>query len=225
MSNNQPKSFFLGFVFLLQAVTSLVSNAFLLNPHLVPGDVLATMENYLAKSSMVRGGILGDMITAIGIVALGALLFSQLREENHPIASIAFGLYILEAGLLAGSKTAALSFLELSQESALAGHPGQFQGAGALALFLMDLASKVHMLIFCIGALLFYYLLYRSGRLPKWLSLWGLIATFPMLAGSVLILLGVEVPIALYVPYIPFEFFTGIWLMIKGYALQESRTA
>jgi hypothetical protein len=217
MSENKPKSFFLGLIFLLQAVSSLISNALLLDPLLVTGDIVATMENFLASSFSLRSGVLGELITAMGIVALGALLFSLLRRENHGLASVALGLYVLEAGLLALSQVAALSFLHVSQASALAGHPPRFQAVGTLALSVMETASSVHMLPFCVGALLFYFLLFQSKRVPGWLSLWGLITTVPMLVGTVFILFGFEAPIALYVPYIPFEFFTGVWLMIKGY--------
>jgi len=80
----------------------------------------------------------------------------------------------------------------------------------------LDSAYKLMMLPFCVGAIIFYYLLYRSRLVPAALSLWGLMAVFPVLLGTVLTILGFQPSLFLYLPYIPFEFVIGIWILIKG---------
>lgn len=74
------------------------------------------------------------------------------------------------------------------------------------------------MLPFCLGAILFYYLLYKSGAVPRILSLWGLITVPLVLIGLLSKVLGYEVPFFLYLPlpYVPFEFVIGIWILAKG---------
>jgi predicted RND superfamily exporter protein len=42
----------------------------------------------------------------------------------------------------------------------------------------------LHMLAFCLGAILFYTLLDKARIVPRWLSLWGLITVFPLLIGT-----------------------------------------
>lgn len=71
------------------------------------------------------------------------------------------------------------------------------------------------MIPFGLGAIPFYYLLLKTGTIPKWLAIWGSITAPLILVGIPLTTFGVAVPIALFVPYIPFEFFTGIYLLIR----------
>jgi hypothetical protein len=81
----------------------------------------------------------------------------------------------------------------------------------------MDFAGNtLHMLAFCLGAILFYWLLYRSHAVPRWLSLWGLITTFPLLVGTLTQVFSYTIPFIFYVPYVPFELVIGIWLLVKG---------
>ena len=53
---------------------------------------------------MMRANILGEIITAAGIIFLGAVLFVTLRNQGEKTALTALGLYILEAVLLAASR-------------------------------------------------------------------------------------------------------------------------
>jgi hypothetical protein len=75
---------------------------------------------------------------------------------------------------------------------------------------------SLHMLAFCPGGILFYYLLYKSGIVPRWLSLWGLITVSPLFVATLLSIFLVEVPAVVVLPYIPFEFVIGIWILVKG---------
>ena len=88
---------------------------------------------------------------------------------------------------------------------------------GNLALEAMDfVGSTLHMLAFCLGGILFYYLLDRSGTIPRWISLWGLISIFPLLIGTLTALFDVELPFFLFLPYVPFELGVGVWILAKG---------
>jgi hypothetical protein len=76
--------------------------------------------------------------------------------------------------------------------------------------------NTLHMLAFCLGGILFYYLLYKSRVVPVALSLWGLIATFPMLIGTLTQIFGYTIPFYFYLPYVPFELVIAIWILVKG---------
>lgn len=207
----------LGAAFLLQAVSSFVSNVFLLDPLVVPGNIIATMTNIANHAMQVRAGILGDMVTASGIIFLGAILFVVLRKQNEKIALVGLGFYILEAVLLAVSRLLTFSLLRVSQESVIAGHPAYLQSLGNLVFETMHYGfGALAMLAFCFGAILFYYLLDKSRIVPRVLSLWGLITVFPCLIATLFILFGYQVPFFVFLPYVPFEFFIGPWIMVKG---------
>jgi hypothetical protein len=207
----------LGFAFLLQFVTSFSSGVFLRQSWFVPGNISETMLKIANNPWLMRANILLDMLTALGVIFLGAMLFVTLRKQNEKMALVALGFYILEAALLAASRTEAFSLLRISQEFVTAGNPAYLQTMGNLAYESMDfVGNTLHMLAFCLGAILFYYLLYKSGVVPRALSLWGLITVFPMLIGTVSQIFGYTLPFFLYAPYVPFEFVIGVWILVKG---------
>ncbi len=214
-TNNTSKV--LGAAFLLQAVTSFSSGVFLKQAWFVPGNIGETMLKIANNPWLMRTNILVDMLTALGVTFLGVMLFITLRKQNEKIALTALGLYLLEVALLAASRLEAFSLLRISQEFATAGQPAYLQTLGQVAYESMDfVGNTLHMLVFCPGGILFYYLLYKSGLVPRALSLWGLITVFPMLIGTVSQIFGFTLPFFLYAPYVPFEFVIGVWILVKG---------
>jgi hypothetical protein len=216
MSSVNKTSRVLGVAFLLQAVTSLTSGVILRLGLTVPGNISETMAHIANNPWLMRLNILGEVLTALGIIFLGAILFVTLRRQNEDMALVGLGFYILEAVLLAVSRIPAFSLLRISQEYVMAGHPANLQMLGNLAFESMNFGYTLLMLPFCLGAIPFYYLLYKSGVVPRALSLWGLITVFPCLAGTLLAIFGYEVPFAVYLPYAPFEFVIAVWISVKG---------
>ena len=207
----------LGVAFLLQFITSVSSGSFLRPVWLVAGDISATMLKVAESPGLFRINILLDMLTALGVIFLGAVLFVTLRKQNGTVALVALGFYVLEAGLLAASKMATFSLLGISQEFANTGGPDYLLTLGNLALESMDfLGDTLHVLAFCLGAILFYALFYKSRVIPRGLSLWGLITVFPVLAGTLTAMFGYDLPFVLFLPYFPFEFVIAVWILVKG---------
>jgi hypothetical protein len=158
------------------------------------------------------------MFTSLGVVFLGAILFITLRKQNEEIALTALGFYILEGALLAVSRMETFQLLRFSQEYATAASPALLT-MGQIAYEAMEYTGNtLHMLAFCLGGILFYYLLNQSGVVPRWMSLWGLITTFPMLVGTLTQVFGYTIPFYFYVPYVPFELVIAIWILVKGVA-------
>lgn len=217
MSTYQKTSRVLGAAFLLQFVTSFSSGIFIEPMWLVPGNISATMLKIADNPVLFKAYILLDMLTALGIIFLGAILFVTLRTQGEKMALVALGFYILEAGLLATSKMATFSLLRISQEYISAGRPDYLQSLGNLALESMDfLGFTLHMLAFCLGAVLFYYLLYKSSVVPRVLSLWGLITVIPLFFATIAAIFDYQVPFVIALPYVPFEFVIGVWILVKG---------
>jgi hypothetical protein len=219
MKSDKHTSRVLGVAFLLQFFTSFLFSWTLLRSALiVPGNISETMIRIANHAGLMRASILVDMITAFGIVFLGAILFVTLRKQNEKIALVALGLYVMEAMLLAASKLAAFALLNISREYAATGHPAHLQTLGNLAYESMDFVGMtLHMLTFCLGAILFYYLLDKSRMVPRLFSLWGLITVFPCLIAILFSMLGHhDVPFFVYIPYVPFEFAIGVWILVKG---------
>jgi hypothetical protein len=122
----------------------------------------------------------------------------------------------LEAVLLAVSRMEAFSLLRISQEYVATGNPVYLLTNGNLAFESMNFGYTLLMLAFCPGGILFYYLLYKSGIVPRTLSLWGIITVFPMLVGTLTQIFGYTIPFIFYLPYVPFEFVIGVWILVRG---------
>lgn len=216
MNTISKTSRILGLAFLLQFVTSFTSSAILKQAWFVPGNIAETMFKIANSPWMIRMTVLLDMGTALGVTFLGVILFITLKKQNEKIALTALGFYILEAALLAVSRTEAFSLLRISQEYATAANPVLLT-MGQVAYESMDyVGNTLHMLAFCLGGILFYYLLDKSRIVPRAMSLWGLIATFPMLIGTLMQVFGYTIPFIFYLPYVPFELVIAIWILVKG---------
>lgn len=212
-------SMVLGIAFLLEVITNVI-NGMALRPTLITaGNIKESMTNIASNVWLMKTYILVDMIVALEIVFLGAVLFIVLKKKNEIIALAALGFYIISAALLAVSRMGAFSLLCISQEYLLVGQSDYLQVLGNLSVESMDFAGSVlHTFVFSTGAILFYYLFYKSRAVPKAMSLWGLITVSFVIIGTLSKILGYEVPFFVYLVllYVPFEFFIGIWILVKG---------
>ncbi len=92
----------------------------------------------------------------------------------------------------------------------------QFQALGALLLQAVDQIGSILDIVFSLGALMIYYLFYRSKLIPGWLSVWGLLGAVLYLASGLCGMFGVdagflEAPLALQ------EMVLAVWLIVKGF--------
>ena len=74
----------------------------------------------------------------------------------------------------------------------------------------------------CIGALIYYYIFYRSKLIPRWLSIWGLIGIGLAVTASMLFLFRLigalsAIQVILNLPIALQELVLAIWLIVKGF--------
>jgi hypothetical protein len=214
MDSDKKTAQYLGIAFLIQIIAPIVSDL-LLNPLIVDGNITETLIRISNNPLQLQASILIMMITVFGIATIGALMYIILQKENKPLATVAFGFYLIEASILAVSRISGFALFLVSKESVLNGHPAYLQSLGNLFLELQNFGFRLHMLPFAIGALMFYYLFYKSKVIPRNLAILGLIAAPTAILGSVMVLLGVDIPIIVFLPSLPFELLTGLWLIGK----------
>ena len=215
MNSPQPVSRILGVAFLLQFFTSLAGGLILNMGLLVPGDTAAALLRIAARPWLLRVDILDEMVAVAGVIWLGVLLCEALRAYGRLSALTACALYFLEAVLGAVSRLAAFPLLALSSQFAATPSASLLAEADR-ALASMNFGYTLLLLVFCPGAILFYWLLFKSRLVPRALSLWGLITVIPVFFAIVLSVLGINLSFYFVVPYIPFEFVIGVWILIRG---------
>jgi hypothetical protein len=79
---------------------------------------------------------------------------------------------------------------------------------------------------FIIGGFFFYYLLYKSEFVPKFISVWGALGIFTLLVSTSLKLASIQYPVIEYflALIITNELFLAIWLFVKGFNLSSIET-
>lgn len=218
---NTPK--LLGFMFVFVAVASLLSGLILMSlnykPTGPPDNISKTMINISDNPTTMQMSIVGELITAIGIVLLALLLYTTLKKQNKIIACWALGLWIIEAVILAVREISVFALLYTSQEYVKAGAPDSsyFQTLGSLFYESTQFGYDVLMVFYCLGGMLFYYLFLKSKYVPKVLSLCGVIVASLGFIGTLFVLFDYNVPLYVFLPILPFELVIGVWLIVKGF--------
>ena len=112
---NTPR--ILGIAFLFQAVASLLSET--VSDSLIDLDGISnSMINISNNTVTMQAGIVGILVTAIGILLLTVLLYTTLKSQNKVVARWAFGLRLTEVATFAVIVMSAFSLLFISQEFA-----------------------------------------------------------------------------------------------------------
>ena len=95
------------------------------------------------------------------------------------------------------------------------------QALGELLLATRYWSYEMLYLVFCLSALLFYYMLYQTRLVPRFLSVWGFLGSALVLTNTLFeifgINLGTGVGLVTGLPMLLNELFLGIWLIIKGF--------
>jgi len=144
-------------------------------------------------------GMLLEIISGLSVIAIAVLMYPYLTPYGNRLTKWYLFLKGLEGILMIVAGV--LFFLHTP-----------------LLLALRDHIYLIHGYIFAIPALIFYYLLYLSKLIPRWLSIWGIIAAILLVIVNILELMAIISPLEiLYLPIVLNEVVLAIWLIVKGF--------
>ncbi|MBI3152220.1 MAG: DUF4386 domain-containing protein [Chloroflexi bacterium] len=218
MNSNRKTAATVGALFLTAMVASLLGGGLVESVISVPDYFTAISEN----ETLVVVGILLELVNAIAVIGIGVLMFTVLKQHNETMATGYLSLRIVEAVFCSLIVISPLSLIRLSQEYATAGADSALLQTAA-TFSIAERASVSGLLVpvfFSLGALLLYSSLYQSKLLPRFISVWGLIAVALVLIMNLLSLkleIGLGVSLIFAFPIILNEIFMGIWLIAKGF--------
>ena len=184
------------------------------------------LANVYPNKIPVTIGILLDFICAPAMILIPIMLFPLFKmfDERLALGYVVFRL--LEGILFIFLAINSLSLISLSQDYIKSGAPGvsHFQALGNAIHAKIEWGTLLYIIVYVLGALIFYYLLYKSKLIPRWLSGWGLFAVVFLLTGSLLYLFGTfgTMPLmkamAYFAPPIGLqEIVMSVWLIVKGF--------
>ena len=218
MNTKKRTARIVGVLFLTAMVTSLLGGIWLESILNAP-DYLTTVS---ANETQVTIGVILELINCAAVVGIAVMLFPILKKHSEALALGYVGIRVVEAAILTVAVISPLSLITLSQEYLTAGasDASYFQTLGTLLMAARaHLAGLVLAVFFSLGALLLYYLLYRSKLVPRFISVWGFIAVALLLTWNLLEAFGISISagMILALPIILNEIFLGIWLIVRGF--------
>jgi hypothetical protein len=172
-----------------------------------------------------------ELVMAVTVAGVALAVFPVLWSDAHTqgrrgLAVGYLGSRVTEGALFLIGILGLLSLLALGQAAADSG--------AALALYLpvaaalkafFEYAFVLGQTVFCVGAFMFYTLLFQSRRVPRWLSVWGLIAAPLMLVAGLLLPFTGDpnstLSSILYAPMALQEMVLAVWLIARGFAAPQ----
>ena len=219
MNTNRKTAISVGVLFIIATVAGLLGSG--LTGSIV-GDPDYLVQIAANKNLIVMGALLA-FIAATGSAGIAISLYPVLRKHNEGLALGSVGFRLVEGVCYIVGALGLLSLLSLGQEYGSAGPQAAstFQVLGTLISAIRNWAGFVFGVIaFCLGAAMYYYVMYRSRLIPRWLSAWGLAGLALVFSLALLIAFG-EKPsgmvMLLAVPIGLQEMVFAVWLIVKGF--------
>jgi len=208
-----------GILFIIGTVSGVLSG-------LITAPILDAPD-YLSK---VAGNEPLIMLSALFVLSMGfslamipVVIFPILKKQNEILA---LGYVVFRGALETFTyMTTAISWFLLivlsrgyMQASAL--DSSHFQVLGVLLLNVDDQVNHVMKIVFPLGAIIFNYLLFKSKIVPRWLSVWGILAVALHFTEGLLTLFGVlpmDAETIMALPIFLQEMVFAVWLIVKGF--------
>lgn len=182
-----------------------------------------------ANANQLTAAALLVLLMGLSLAMLAVVVYPVLRPHSEVLA---LG-YVVFRGALAtfNCLLTAIVWLLLVAQGQLyvqagAAAAASLQASGAVLLQLDDMGALGE-IVFCLGALMFYTVLYRARLVPRWLSVWGLAAVVPYLAAEFLAVFALldttsTNAMVLFLPMAVQEMVLAVWLIVKGFNVGSS---
>jgi hypothetical protein len=179
-------------------------------PSFGPGtDILAQVASH--RMATVVGALL-VLTMGFALSALSAVFYPIGRRFSETLASG----YVIFRGALEGM-TYVISALLWFTLVALAAKPsGMVAVATALQTAQGIIWEPLVALPFTVGALMFYWLLFKTRLVPRWITVWGFASLALSMAAHLAYALGLSLDV-LQIPLALQEMVLAVWLIAKGF--------
>ena len=214
---------------IIVGVLFIIATAFLFIGEAVYSPILSSpdyMDSVYPNRIIVIIGMLLEFAIVLAMPLIAVFMFPVLKKHYEALAIGYVGFRFFEAVLFVVIESNKLSLINLSRDYINRGGIDvfYFQNMGSSIQSVNQWIFSIYVLVFSVGALILYSALYKSKLVPRFISVWGLIAAAFLLIGSVLIMvevfagipeLGVELIFSM--PIAVNEMVLAIWLIVKGF--------
>jgi hypothetical protein len=213
-----------GVLFIIGTVAG-ISSGVVTGPVLGDSDYLAAVA--ANESSMVLGAIL-VLVMGFPLAMIPVMMFPIFRKYNEPLAlgAVVFR-GVLEAFTYMVIVICWLMLIPVGQAYLNAGTTDAvtFQALGDFIKQAVYWTEHLLALVFTIGALMLYWLFYKTKLIPSWLALWGFFGAILYFAAPIFNLFDPQHPALslgvkwgnLMAPLAIQEMVFALWMIIKGF--------
>jgi len=215
MNTNRQTAIVVGVLYIAGTVAGVLSMV-VMGGRLDAPDYLTTVAH---DANPVMWAAVLVLVMGLTLAMVPAVMFPILKRHNEVLA---VGYVILRGALetalyIAGAISWLLLIIVARQSTGTtASSESQFSGLGSLLIAAGGPITAVRDIVFSLGALAFYYLLYRARLIPRWLSGWGFLGAIGYLAAGLIAVFSTEL-VALLLPLALQEMVMAVWLIAKGF--------
>ena len=222
MNTQRKTAVIVGVLFIIATAFLFIGEAFY-KPILSSPDYLNLAY---PNRTIVTIGILLEFMIVLAIPLIPVFLFPILKHHNEALALGYVVFRLLEAVILISvAEINKLSLIGVSQEylnqkGIDAAHYQVIGSAIQAENYWGDTTGLIYNIVFVVGALMLYSILYQSKLIPRWISVWGFIAAVALLIGAVLapfIDLSLAMELLVVLPIAVQEMVMAGWLILKGF--------
>jgi hypothetical protein len=172
MSSSKRLARIAGALYLLVGIFGGFAEGFVDPKLYVARNALATTQNVVAHSELVRLGVVAHLLDGTCFVFLAMILYVLLQHVRQSVARAMLVLVALATGIICLNAVFQFEGLQVATDSSYAAAFGS-AGSNALVLLLLDIqhyGTLVAQVFFGLWLLPLGYLAYKSGLFPKWLA-------------------------------------------------------
>jgi hypothetical protein len=187
-------------------------------------DAQDLLAGAAANANQVTVAALCVLLMALSLAMVPVVLYPVLKRHS-PVLALGYVVFrgALETVTTIVTPIAWLLLVVLSR-LVVQGQGAAGPGLHTTAALLLDRGAvgSIAGIVFCLGAAMFYTVLFRSRLVPRWLSVWGLVALLPYLAAhSMALFATLDVMSAtatfMFLPLAVQEMVLAVWLIAKGF--------
>jgi len=205
-----------------------VLSVVLITPVRGAGDPLAAAAEH---SGAVVTGALVVLVMGLSLAFVPVVLFPVLRRVDEVLA---IGYLIMRGAVeTACYVLIAIGWLLLVPlGDAMSAGGGTASPAGVRLGSLVIDADATHAvlaLVFCLGSVMFYVMLYRSRIVPRWIAVWGLVTIPLYVVADLLAMYGVigansSQQVLIFMPLAVQEMVLAVWMIARGFRPDDVST-
>ncbi len=222
MNTYRKTAIIVGALFIIATAFLFIGEAFY-KPILSSPDYL---DIVYPNRAIVIIGVLLEFVIVLAMPLIPVFFFPVLKKYNEALALGYIVFRSLEAVVL-------ISVAEINKLSLIGVSQDYLNNEGVDAAYFQylgnsiqaenywgDTAGLIYNIIFAIGALMLYSVLYESKLIPRFISAWGFIAAIFLLIGAMLftfIDIHPAIEILIVSPIAVQEMVMAVWLIVKGF--------